>query len=120
MASHLHIQFQQYGFYNEKDFVCHGIDITKVDVTKGGSAVDYRKETATFTAETDINTRLKPNRKAERSGTLKKGQSVRYDRVYTTDDHVWISWVNAKGHRVYMAIRTFKGGKDGQLWGRIK
>lgn len=120
MASHLHIQFQQYGFYNEKDFVCHGIDITKVDVTKGASAVDYKKEHATFTAETDINTRLKPNRKAEKSGVLKKGQSVKYDRVYTCDDHVWISWINNKGKRVYMAIRTFKGGKDGQLWGKIR
>lgn len=120
MASHLHIQFQPYGFYNEKDFVCHGIDITKVDVTKGANAIDYKKEHATFTAETDINTRLKPNRKALKSGVLKKGQSVNYDRVYTCDDHVWISWVNSKGKRVYMAIRTFNNGVNGQMWGRIK
>lgn len=120
MASHLHIQFQQYGFYSEKDFVCHGIDITKVDVTTGQSTLDYRSEKATFTAHSNINTRLSPNRKAVKSGTLKSGESVNYDRVYTNDGHVWISWINNKGKRVYMAIRTFNNGVNGQMWGKIK
>lgn len=120
MASHLHIQFQKYGYYNEKDFVCHGIDITKIDVTTGQKELDYRNEKATFTAHENINTRLSPNRKAVKSGTLKKGESVNYDRVYTNDNHVWISWINRKNKRVYMAIRTYINGVNGQMWGKIK
>lgn len=82
----------------------------------------YKSESANFTANTDIITRLKgPFRSMPQSGTLKKGQTITYDEVLKQDGHVWVAYYTYSGKRVYLPVRTWdkKTGKLGPLWGTI-
>ncbi|MCE4957729.1 SH3 domain-containing protein [Macrococcoides caseolyticum] len=90
-------------------------------VSQYGTKIKKEKGTFTVTVTDGITCRyLGPNLNNPVSGTLKKGQSVKYDTVYVAVGYVWISWIANDKKRVFMPIRTHKNGVDGQLWGTIK
>lgn len=90
-------------------------------VSKYGTKIKKEKGTFTVTVDKGITCRyLGPSLKNPVSGTLKKGQSVKYDTVYVASGYVWISWIANDKKRVFMPIRTNSNGIDGPLWGTIK
>lgn len=90
-------------------------------ISKFGTKIKKEKAKFTVTVDDGIKCRyLGPNLKNPVSGTLKKGQSVKYDTVYVASGYVWISWIANDKKRVFMPIRTHKNGVDGPLWGTIK
>lgn len=90
-------------------------------VSQYGTKIKKEKGTFTATVTDGITCRyLGPNLKNPFSGTLKKGQSVKYDTVYVASGYVWISWIANDKKRVFMPIRTNANGADGPLWGTIK
>ncbi|MFH0715864.1 peptidoglycan DD-metalloendopeptidase family protein [Staphylococcus delphini] len=96
--------------------------------TSGGFKVNqygtlYKAESATFTANTTITTRYTgPFRSMPKAGTLKAGQSIKYDEVMKQDGHVWVGYTNSAKKRVYVPVRTWNKNNNslGSLWGTIK
>ncbi|EQA5988043.1 SH3 domain-containing protein [Staphylococcus pseudintermedius] len=96
--------------------------------TSGGFKVNqygtlYKAESATFTANTTIITRYTgPFRSMPKAGTLKSGQSIKYDEVMKQDGHVWVGYTNSAKKRVYVPVRTWNKNNNslGSLWGTIK
>ena len=83
----------------------------------------YKSESASFTANTDIITRLTgPFRSMPQSGVLRKGLTIKYDEVMKQDGHVWVGYNTNSGKRVYLPVRTWNEstGELGPLWGTIK
>lgn len=82
-----------------------------------------KKENGMFTCSVSkgIDVRyLGPKVTNPKSGTLLKGQSVKYDNVYISDNYVWISWIANNKKRVFMPVREHKNGVDGVAWGTFK
>ncbi|HCZ3133821.1 TPA: peptidoglycan DD-metalloendopeptidase family protein [Staphylococcus aureus] len=96
--------------------------------TSGGFKVNkygtlYKNEKATFTANTTITTRYTgPFRSMPKAGSLKKGQSIKYDEVMKQDGHVWVAYTDSSKKRIYVPVRTWNKNNNslGNLWGSIK
>ena len=91
MASHLHIQFQNYQAYNEWNFTCLGIDPLKIDVSK-------TKPTSGATPKKAS----KPKAKKSTSFNKRKGRKTR-NKAYAKGV---IRSTNGKG----AALRRYSGG----------
>lgn len=81
------------------------------------------EERGRFFPNTTINFRNHPcvdNKNNKPQGIYTKGESVFYDLVVITNRYVWISWISeTTGIRRYMAVREYKDGVKGELWGYI-
>ncbi|HAM16050.1 MAG TPA: hypothetical protein DCP91_09390 [Eggerthellaceae bacterium] len=63
--------------------------------------------TRTFRVTVDeLNVREKPSTSARATRVLKRGKTVKADRVVVRNGYRWASWKNSKGNRRYAAIRT--------------
>lgn len=91
MASHLHIQFQNYQAYNEWNFTCLGIDPLKMDISK-----------STPTSGATPKKASKPKAKKSTGFNKRKGRKTR-SRAYAKGV---IRSTNGKG----AALRRYSGG----------
>ena len=116
MNSHLHIQFQKYGYIkNERDFVCTGIDPLNIVLS------DVWLKEGKFVTDRNINIRTFPNLKAGRSGVLPAGSTAVFDRYYASGSHWWLRFRH-KGAVRFIAAGQRAGGKAfGRtgLWGKL-
>lgn len=116
MNSHLHIQFQNYGFIRgERNFVCTGIDPLKLVLH------DVWPEKGKFVTDRRINMRTFPNLQAGRAGVLPAGSEVDFDRLYAADGYWWVRMRYKKAVR-FMAVGRRKTGsafRKTPLWGNL-
>lgn len=87
-----------------------------------GKGTYYKAESASFTANYDIKTRLNgPFRSNPQSGVLHPGQTIKYDTVMKQDGHVWVVYTGYSGKRIYLPVRTWDKNSNtlGPLWGII-
>lgn len=80
--------------------------------------VKYEKATFTVTHASGIIVRSSPIITKDRSnvtGTLKKGQSIKYDSVYEINGYRWLSYIAASGNRRYVPYR--EAPRKGVNWG---
>lgn len=122
MASHLHIQFQKYGYIKgEKNFVCTGINPLKLNVEERRyrSAWLWRGE---FISKHRINLRDFPGVKGLRKGVFNKGKKITFDKVYDNDGYWWARVIYSK-ETVFMVIGVKTTNNDllkSELWGEIR
>lgn len=90
MASHLHIQFQKYGFIvGERNFVCTGINPLTINV----SPQTYKQAwlwSGGFLTKYPINIRDYPSVKAKRLGITRKNMKFYFDKLYENDGYWWL------------------------------
>lgn len=107
MASHLHIQFQKYGYLKERDFVCNGIDCKDMNILKD-------KIQGTFISSATINMRKGMSVKSERIGSVHIGFEMKFKKIEYKEGHYWIEGTRGKD-KFYIAI-----GNAHSIWGKIK
>lgn len=74
-----------------------------------------KNENGRFTTNTAIKVRNQPTTKATHTGTLSKGVSIRYDKVYEGNGYRWLSYIGNSGNRLYVPYRPINN-KNNQ-WG---
>ena len=62
----------------------------------------------TYNVTRSLNVKNEPKASAETLYTLEKGYKVNYDKVFTADNHQWISYISYSGTRRYVDIATLK------------
>ncbi|SDK72880.1 MULTISPECIES: M23 family metallopeptidase [Bacillales] len=119
MNSHLHIQFQNYGYIaDERDFVCSGIDPLKINVVGGGDAWLW---TGKFRLDARINVRDSPGLAGRKTSVLRSGVTVSFDKLYEQDGHWWLR-IKHQGATRYIAAGKWVKGitfSKSKLWGRV-
>lgn len=134
MASHLHIQFQKYGYIaNERAFVCTGIDPLAIDVRGGGGSLLKQKSSyhaawfwkGRFKAVARIRKRSFPSLSGELEGYVEIGDEFGFDKLYSNDGHWWLRIPEGGSHCFIAAGRktdgvTFRSAASrGDLWGTV-
>ena len=103
MASHLHIQFQKYGYiHGEENFVCTGISPLNINV---GEARRYKNAwlwTGQFTTREIINIRDYPSLSGQKLGISKRNQTFLFDKLYDNDGYWWLR-CSYNGRKVFIA-----------------
>lgn len=89
----------------------------KPQTVSGAKLVKHENATFTVTANAGIKVRNAPSTKAKHTGTLRKGTSIRYDRVYEGNGYRWLSYIGGSGNRLYVPYRPIND-KNNQ-WGRF-
>ena len=74
-----------------------------------------KNEDAYFLATTNIKVRNAPSTKATHTGTLKKGDSIHYYKVYEGNGYRWLQYVGNSGNKLYLPYRESGSGKE--QWG---
>ena len=74
-----------------------------------------KNENAYFLATTNIKVRNAPSTKATHTGTLKKGDSIHYYKVYEGNGYRWLQYVGNSGNTLYVPYRESGAGKT--QWG---
>ncbi|WP_031547835.1 M23 family metallopeptidase [Salinicoccus luteus] len=124
MASHLHIQFQKYGYIaGERAFVCTGINPLKINVSEAVH-LDTWLWHGHFTADSRIRLRDHPSKQAAARGIITPGTKVRFDRLYVNEGLWWIR-ITTGGKQRCIAVGekqtgvTFRRANTlGRLWGK--
>ncbi|WP_411843662.1 M23 family metallopeptidase [Salinicoccus sp. HZC-1] len=135
MASHLHIQFQKYGYLaSERAFVCTGINPLGINVGSGAGPVSLEQKTSYNAAwlwkgKYKVGERTKrrafPSLKGDVSGYVRIGEVYDFDKLYYNDGHWWIrilsgnaQWFIAVGRKETGV--TFKTAASlRRLWGTV-
>lgn len=136
MASHLHIQFQKYGYLaGERAFVCTGINPLGIDVDRGSAAGSLEQKISYDAAwlwkgEFKVGTRIKrrafPSLRGDVSGYVRVGEVYAFDKLYYNDGHWWIRIISGNA-RWFIAVGrketgvTFRTAANlRRLWGTLK
>lgn len=100
-------------------------DVNFSDETDDGwvypdSGLPYREESAVFTntCGENIICRYYPTTDSDIQGRVPNGDTFTYDRVYTYGGYVWISKVH-DSDRIFLPIRTYSDGVNGEAWGNF-
>lgn len=88
MASHLHIQFQRYGYLKEKDFVCNGISAYDIDLRKD------RYFHGIFIPKYNMNIRGTPSLNGKIISSAKPKDNLAFNSVTYKDGHYWLKLNN--------------------------
>lgn len=131
MASHLHIQFQKYGYIaGERAFVCNGINPLSIDV--GGSLLKTSTSydaawfwKGRFRVGERIKKREFPSLEGEVGGVALIGEIYSFDKLYYNDGYWWLRildgstlWFIAAGKKAEgVTFRT--AASRGKLWGAL-
>ena len=81
----------------------------------GAKLVKNEKAKYTVTAGNGIKVRNAPSTEAKHTGTLKKGESINYDQVYTGNGYRWLAYTGSTGNRLYLPYRPLNGKNED--WG---
>lgn len=119
MYSHLHIQFQNYGYIrSERDFVCSGIDPLKINISGYKAAWLWKGR---FRSDSKINLRDFPALSGRKAGVLAAGVSVVFDKLYEQDGHWWLRMKHQGTTRFIAAGKRVAGVSFSKsaLWGSL-
>jgi len=131
MASHLHIQFQRYGYIpGEQAFVCTGINPLGIDV--GGGPLERKTSyeeawlwRGKFRTAARIKKRIFPSLTAKVEGVAAAGTVFSFDKLYYNDGHWWLRIAYGGASRFIAAGRKEDGAAfqtaaaRGRLWGAV-
>lgn len=78
-------------------------------------AVLAKNEDAYFLASENIKVRSKPTTRATHTGTLPKGASINYKRVFEDNGYRWLEYTGNSGRTLYLPYRESGEGKE--QWG---
>lgn len=102
MDSHLHIQFQRYGFLpNERNFVCTGITPLTINVNQKGYHAAWLWS-GIFTATEIINIRSFPSQTSVKKGMINKGEKLKFDKLYDNNGYWWLRCIH-NGGQIFIA-----------------
>lgn len=102
MDSHLHIQFQKYGFISgERNFVCTGINPLTINVNKKGYHAAWFWS-GLFTSREVINIRNFPALSGVKNGVVTNHEKLKFDKLYDNDGYWWLR-SNYKGRQIFIA-----------------
>lgn len=122
MDSHLHIQFQKYGYINnERDFVCTGINPLTINTGKKGYHAAWLWS-GSFTAKKLINIREFPSLSGYRVGITRENTKFCFDKLYDNDGYWWLR-CSHNGRIVFLACGKKEAGKiftETPLYGEIE
>lgn len=74
-----------------------------------------KNENAYFLATEDIKVRSAPSTTAKHTGTLPKGSSINYFKVYEGNGYRWLQYTGNSGNTLYVPYRESGSGKE--QWG---
>lgn len=74
-----------------------------------------KNEDAYFLATNNIKVRSAPSTKATHTGTLKRGDSIHYYKVYEGNGYRWLQYVGNSGNKLYLPYR--ESGSSKEQWG---
>ncbi|WP_179287265.1 M23 family metallopeptidase [Salinicoccus roseus] len=125
MASHLHIQFQNYGYVaGERAFVCSGIDPLKINIPEDDGPETWLWR-GYFTADSRIRIRDHPSKQAPARGIVTPGRKVRFDRLHVNEGLWWIRMTGDGGQKC-IAVGEKQTGVNfrradalDRLWGKV-
>lgn len=121
MDSHLHIQFQKYGYINsERDFVCTGINPLTIKLDKKEYTAAWLWS-GVFTAKETINIREFPSLTGRKVGFSKENSKFYFDKLYDNDGYWWIR-SNYNGRTLFIACGKKVPGlvfKETDLYGTV-
>jgi hypothetical protein len=125
MASHLHIQFQNYGYIaGERAFVCSGIDPLKINIPEDDGPETWLWR-GYFTADSRIRIRDHPSKQAPARGIVTPGRKVRFDRLHVNEGLWWIRMTGDGGQKC-IAVGEKQTGVNfrradalDRLWGKV-
>ena len=119
--SHLHIQFQKYGYINgERNFVCTGINPLTINIDKKGYTAAWLW-TGNFISKKNINIREFPSLTGTRVGFTNENLKFYFDKLYDNDGYWWIR-SKYKERTVFIACVKKVSGvvfKETKLYGTI-
>lgn len=81
--------------------------------TSGAKLV--KNEDAYFLATSNIKVRNAPSTRAKHTGTLPKGTSINYKRVFEGNGYRWLEYKGNSGNTLYLPYRP--SGKNKKQWG---
>ena len=119
MNSHLHIQFQNYGYIaGERDFVCSGINPLNINVSGYKAAWLWKGK---FRADSRINLRDFPALAGRKTGVLAAGSTVVFNKLYEQDGPWWLRMKYQGATRFMAAGRRVTGVtfSKSRLWGKM-
>lgn len=122
MDSHLHIQFQRYGFLSgERNFVCTGINPLSINVNKKGYHAAWFW-TGIFTSDETINIRNFPSLSGVKIGGINKNKKLNFNKLYDNEGYWWLR-CNYEGKQVFIACgKKFPGVifTKTKLYGKVR
>lgn len=80
----------------------------------GAKKVKDEKATFTVTTSAGIKVRNRPSTTARHTGTLPKGASINYDKVYSGNGYRWLSYIGGSRNRLYVPYRALSSSNQ---WG---
>lgn len=121
MGSHLHIQFQKYGYISrERNFVCTGINPLALNVDKRRYNAAWLWS-GDFTADQIINIRDFPSLAGSRIGFTGKNSKFSFNKLYDNDGYWWLR-CRQQGKTVFIACGKKIPGtvfKETKLYGKL-
>lgn len=121
MDSHLHIQFQNYGYINsERNFVCTGINPLTINVNQRVYNAAWLWS-GMFTAKKIINIRDFPSLTGRRVSFTVVNSKFYFDKLYDNDGYWWIRCIH-NGRTVFIACGKKVPGKvfkETELYGSV-
>lgn len=87
---------------------------TKRTTTLAGASL-VKNEDAYFLATENIKVRNQPSTRAKHTGTLPKGASINYKRVFEGNGYRWLEYTGNSGNTLYLPYRP--SGKNKKQWG---
>lgn len=88
---------------------------SKPSQTTIAGAVLAKNEDAYFKADHNIKVRSQPSTSATHTGTLPKGASINYKRVFEGNGYRWLEYTGNSGRTLYLPYRTLTGNT--KSWG---
>ncbi|GEM_PF-2338262 len=122
MDSHLHIQFQKYGYINgERNFVCGGINPLTINIAENKYKAAWLWS-GIFETEHVINIRDFPSLTGKKIGITKKNVKFSFDKLYDNDGFWWLRCMH-NGAQVFIACGKKTSGvifTKTALYGELK
>ena len=87
---------------------------TKSNNTTAGAKL-IKNEDAYFLVTENIKVRNQPTTKAKHTGTLSKGASINYKRVFEGNGYRWLEYIGNSGNTLYLPYRP--SGTNKKQWG---
>lgn len=91
------------------------VKVTSKATTSTSGARLIKNENAYFLANSNIKVRNAPSTRAKHTGTLPKGASINYKRVFEGNGYRWLEYTGNSGNTLYLPYRP--SGANKKQWG---
>ena len=96
------------------------VTATKSSTNTNTGIIKKYAEKGVFYPNETIIVRDAPSTKANIVARYYKGENLTYHTVHIGNGYVWLEYLRNNGKSGFIPIRTYKNGKYGNMWGRIK